>query len=124
MWTGITQALADASGYRIVLQAGVTEPVNDASNMLVFVNCWALPSGCPRCGAKLSNIELLGRGLTALALPFLGVFGWETDWAATHWHGPGMRLKAAERAPFTPPWGWARARARGSKIKRVMRAAT
>jgi len=32
VWTGIAQALADASGYRIVLQAGITEPVNDAPN--------------------------------------------------------------------------------------------
>jgi hypothetical protein len=32
VWTGIAQALADASGYRIVLQAAITEPVNDAPN--------------------------------------------------------------------------------------------
>jgi hypothetical protein len=34
VWTGIVQALADASGYRIILQAAILEPIEDSPDMM------------------------------------------------------------------------------------------
>jgi len=33
IWIGIAQAVADASGYRVILQADIMEPVKDAPNI-------------------------------------------------------------------------------------------
>ena len=34
VWTGIAQAVADASGYRIILQAAILEPIDDSPDMM------------------------------------------------------------------------------------------
>jgi hypothetical protein len=34
IWTGIVQAIADASGYRITLQAAIVEPIEDNPDMM------------------------------------------------------------------------------------------
>jgi len=37
VWTGIVQAIADASGYRIILQAAIVEPIEDNPDMMCIV---------------------------------------------------------------------------------------
>jgi hypothetical protein len=37
VWTGIVQAIADASGYRIILQAAIVEPIEDNPDMMRVV---------------------------------------------------------------------------------------
>ena len=47
VWTGILQAVADASGYRIVLQAEILEPLSDDQNTLRIVGHREIASADP-----------------------------------------------------------------------------
>ena len=47
VWTGVLQALADASGYRIVLQAEILEPLSDDQNTLRVVGHREIASADP-----------------------------------------------------------------------------
>ena len=37
VWTGVVQAIADASGYRIILQAAIVEPIENNPDMMRII---------------------------------------------------------------------------------------
>jgi hypothetical protein len=47
VWTGVAQALPDTSGYRIVLQAEILEPISDAPNTYRIVGHREIASADP-----------------------------------------------------------------------------